>query len=558
MNISDRVRSSIKLASFVVLLLSVGAANETCHISVSGDGIAEFTDASVEDSSSPDVSGVDSTALDAWRPDASAPDAMANPDAPVNPDTTHPDAVVVLDAAPGADVVASPDATAVPDAIAVSDATAVPDATAVSDAAYRSDQGGQVGVFVLSAQTYFVAESAGMVEVEVLRIEGTQGATGVSYSTRRLGDGQPPYAQDVDFSTPGDYDGQYATLHFADGVVSQTFTVTILDDTLDESDETFEVYLLEPTGGASIGPAASSRATVTITDDDEPSSSFCPDGSCDADETCTSCSEDCGPCAGECGDSHCDADESCSSCAVDCGVCTSGATFVGNFDTGAVGSAPTGSDGYSDGAARGPRPATYDTTRAFSGTQSAKISTATDEKFFGIAGMSVPGGSLAQGDEIWRQEKFWIPGSFDFTGGQPAVKWINYAPNNGTGRVYWNLRAGGWSLISETDSGSGYLNISAPIPRDQWVTVETWMKVTSVTEPCMRLWVNGVFLGEKTTNTIDNPGYLIDEIRLGDYWNTGAPSNQSFWVDDLKIYSSRAGNIPTRFDSGGRRYIGVD
>ncbi|MGB0591278.1 MAG: cupredoxin domain-containing protein [Myxococcota bacterium] len=46
----------------------------------------------------------------------------------------------------------------------------------------------------------------------------------------------------------------------------------------------------------------------------------CGDGTCDAGESCDSCSEDCGAC-GTCGDSVCDPDENCASCAADCGAC---------------------------------------------------------------------------------------------------------------------------------------------------------------------------------------------------------------------------------------------
>ena len=100
-------------------------------------------------------------------------------------------------------------------------------------------------------------------------------------------------------------------------------------------------------------------------------------------------------------------------------------------------------------------------------------------------------------------------------------------------------------------------SINSPIPRDQWVTVDMWMKVTSTVEPSMRIWVNGVFMGEKSTNTIPLSSTLsITEMRLGDYWNIPLSFGQSFWVDDLIVYNSKAGNVPTNTDSGGRVYIG--
>jgi plastocyanin len=46
----------------------------------------------------------------------------------------------------------------------------------------------------------------------------------------------------------------------------------------------------------------------------------CGDGTCDAGESCDSCSEDCGACS-TCGDGVCDPDEHCAGCATDCGAC---------------------------------------------------------------------------------------------------------------------------------------------------------------------------------------------------------------------------------------------
>lgn len=49
---------------------------------------------------------------------------------------------------------------------------------------------------------------------------------------------------------------------------------------------------------------------------------MCGDGSCDADESCSSCEADCGAC--RCGNDTCDPGEQCSSCEADCGACTCG------------------------------------------------------------------------------------------------------------------------------------------------------------------------------------------------------------------------------------------
>lgn len=142
------------------------------------------------------------------------------------------------------------------------------------------------GVVVLEASGMSVDEAAGALTVRVLRTAGALGAVSVSYSTRRLGDGASPFAQDVDFASPGDYDGTYATLAFADGETEKSFSVAILDDATVEGVETFEVYLLEPTGGASLGAAEQIAAVVTIVDDDQPSIPTCEGQTCSNHGSC--------------------------------------------------------------------------------------------------------------------------------------------------------------------------------------------------------------------------------------------------------------------------------
>jgi hypothetical protein len=49
--------------------------------------------------------------------------------------------------------------------------------------------------------------------------------------------------------------------------------------------------------------------------------SFCSDGTCNGDETCDWCPEDCGACPELCGNDTCDSYETCNLCPGDCGVC---------------------------------------------------------------------------------------------------------------------------------------------------------------------------------------------------------------------------------------------
>ena len=111
------------------------------------------------------------------------------------------------------------------------------------------------GTLQFSASTASVAENGTSVTLEVTRSGGSAGAVSVAYSTT-----------DGSATAGSDYAATSGTLNFADGDVSETFTVTILDDTDYEGNENFAATLSSATGGAAIGTPSS--ATVTITEND--------------------------------------------------------------------------------------------------------------------------------------------------------------------------------------------------------------------------------------------------------------------------------------------------
>jgi hypothetical protein len=111
------------------------------------------------------------------------------------------------------------------------------------------------GLFQLSAAAYSVAENAGSVLITVRRT-GKGGPVEVGYVTGS-GGGSP--------ATPSvDYLSAQGTLTFGPNETTKTFSVRIINDSLDEPNETFLVQLQ----GAFLGTPSS--ATVTIVDDDVP------------------------------------------------------------------------------------------------------------------------------------------------------------------------------------------------------------------------------------------------------------------------------------------------
>jgi len=111
------------------------------------------------------------------------------------------------------------------------------------------------GSLQFSASSYSAQENAGSLRVTVSRSGGSMGQVSVEYQTT-----------DGSASSGSDYQSTSGTLTFADGEVSASFDVTLMDDTAVEGNETFSVALMAPTGGAGLG--SPSTATATIIEND--------------------------------------------------------------------------------------------------------------------------------------------------------------------------------------------------------------------------------------------------------------------------------------------------
>ena len=117
---------------------------------------------------------------------------------------------------------------------------------------------GNPGTIALSASTYSVAENGGSKTITASRTGGATGAVGVSYATSN------------GTATAGtDYTAASGTLSWANGdTVDKSFPVSIIDDTAYEGDETVNLAITSPTGGATLGTP--STAVLTITENDAP------------------------------------------------------------------------------------------------------------------------------------------------------------------------------------------------------------------------------------------------------------------------------------------------
>ena len=114
------------------------------------------------------------------------------------------------------------------------------------------------GTIQLTFNATSVGEAAGTLTVTATRTGGSDGPVSVSINTA-----------DGTATAPADYTAVAGLLSWADGdAAPKSLNVTIVNDLLDEPDETFTVTISGPTGGAVLGSPAT--AVITILDDDSP------------------------------------------------------------------------------------------------------------------------------------------------------------------------------------------------------------------------------------------------------------------------------------------------
>ncbi|HEV7667977.1 MAG TPA: Calx-beta domain-containing protein [Thermoanaerobaculia bacterium] len=116
------------------------------------------------------------------------------------------------------------------------------------------------GTLQFTGAAFSVGEADASASISVSRIGGDDGAVSVGFAT---GNGT---------ATAGpDYTAASGTLNWAAGDSgTKSFSIPIIDDVQDEPNETLQITLSNPTGGAALGSPASTL--LTIQDDDVPAS----------------------------------------------------------------------------------------------------------------------------------------------------------------------------------------------------------------------------------------------------------------------------------------------
>gem|GEM_PF-2955965 len=117
---------------------------------------------------------------------------------------------------------------------------------------------------LLTVNSQRVGENAGSIAIDIRLSEPAAEAVTLAYATTAA------------TATPGrDFYGTSGSLRFEPGVVNRSITIKILDDTVSENEEFFEIHLRNIVGAS----PASVKTTVTLVDDDSTNSFACLDDS---------------------------------------------------------------------------------------------------------------------------------------------------------------------------------------------------------------------------------------------------------------------------------------
>ena len=108
------------------------------------------------------------------------------------------------------------------------------------------------GKFRFSNQTYSTTEDVGSVVITVMRVDGATDSATINFAT-----------SNGTALAGSDYTATSGTLTFSPGQTSQTFSIPIVNDNVFEPDETVNITLTNPTGGATLGIPATAILAIT-------------------------------------------------------------------------------------------------------------------------------------------------------------------------------------------------------------------------------------------------------------------------------------------------------
>ncbi|XP_071953755.1 sodium/calcium exchanger 3-like [Antedon mediterranea] len=112
------------------------------------------------------------------------------------------------------------------------------------------------GTLEFAKTSFLVTENIGKAELPIQRLNGCDGKIEVTWRTK-----------DIEAVNGKDFEGGEGTLVFEHGEREKNILIPIIDDQEYEKDESFQVELFDPTGGAQLGRLK--KTVVTIINDDD-------------------------------------------------------------------------------------------------------------------------------------------------------------------------------------------------------------------------------------------------------------------------------------------------
>jgi hypothetical protein len=119
------------------------------------------------------------------------------------------------------------------------------------------------GAIQFVGSVFLASETDGTATITVTRSSGMLGAVNVHYAT-----------SDGSATAPADYATTSGNLTFNDGEVIKTFTIPVVDDGASESQESLNLTLSAPTGGAALGSQSTSSLYINDSKLNYPGTSF--------------------------------------------------------------------------------------------------------------------------------------------------------------------------------------------------------------------------------------------------------------------------------------------
>lgn len=237
------------------------------------------------------------------------------------------------------------------------------------------------------------------------------------------------------------------------------------------------------------------------------------------------------------------------------------------FEGGTLGEAANAGDAF-DSASGG---SSYTDEQASTGTQAVKCAILTNGTSWG--GTINHTEDIVKGEELWLSMDLYLPAAFDTNTGVGTLKFLRLRfMNGGVLDGYIDLSISNTSTKGTfvlTNNGLDAIGVGIigtdDIVRDQWTTIEIYMKMDDIAVDDGGTGITRVYkdgkplldeLGQTAVTgmrTLNSSTYTATGSLFFSYFNSGSPSNQHCYLDNIVLQTQ----IPSNVDGSGNPVIGT-